>query len=119
MGLLHVAINVSDVNASVEFYRTVLGMTQIREETDGVHQIWVGRDEESEIQLREVGSDGPVGPTGAHHFAITVDDLDNVCRSIDASDIEMEPTTFPSHGTRGAFIRDPDGYAIELIQEIE
>lgn len=118
MGLLHVAINVSDLEESIAFYGELFGMEPV-EETDGdVRQVWIGRDGEAALQLRD-GSDGSIGPTGVDHIAIAVENVDAKVGRLAPDRIEREPTVLESWGIRTAFVTDPDGYVIELIQELE
>lgn len=117
IALLHVAINISNVTESLGFYRDVLGMHIVREETDEVQQIWLGRGEDTEVELR-VDVDADVGPAGMDHVAIMVDDVDGICDALSNDRIEMAPEDFPTYGTRAAFVRDPDGYTCELIQDV-
>jgi lactoylglutathione lyase len=119
MGLLHAAINVSDVEQSIAFYRSIFDMNVLREQTDERRQVWLGRKDEPEIQLCSVGPGTGVGSIGVNHIAIGVEDVDKICDALDSAQIEMEPETFPSYGTRAAFIKDPDGYTYELIQELD
>lgn len=118
MGLLHVAINVSDLAESISFYRELFGMEPV-EQTDGdVRQVWIGRDGEAALQLR-MGGDAAIGPAGVDHIAIAVDNVDEKVGQLAPDRIEREPAVLESWGIRTAFVTDPDGYVIELIQELE
>jgi lactoylglutathione lyase len=56
--------------------------------------------------------------TGYGHIAITTDDLDNALKQLAAQGIEPErpPYTVRDGGSRLCFVRDPDGYRVELIE---
>ena len=118
MPLLHAAINVSDVEESIAFYREVFGMEPVNEADGDVRQVWIGRDGESDFQLREVGAEEPIGSSGVDHIAIDVEDVDEVAGRVDPDHITREPEDIESMGIRIAFVTDPDGYEIELIQPL-
>jgi lactoylglutathione lyase len=56
--------------------------------------------------------------TGYNHIAITVDDMDEALASLSEQGIEPEkpPYTVSEGGSLLCFVRDPDGYRIELIE---
>jgi lactoylglutathione lyase len=56
--------------------------------------------------------------TGYNHIALTVDDLDRVLGELGEKGIEPEkpPYQVRAGGSRICFVRDPDGYRIELIE---
>jgi lactoylglutathione lyase len=56
--------------------------------------------------------------TGYGHIALTVDDLDQALENLQQDGIEPEkpPYTVREGGNRICFVRDPDGYRIELIE---
>lgn len=119
MTLLHAAIDVSDLETSIGFYREHFGMEILDEmEDDDVRQVWVGYDGEAAVQLRGVDG-GPVGPSGVDHLAVAVDRIDDVLEGFEADRIEHEPAVVEAWGIRTAFVTDPDGYVIELIEELE
>lgn len=119
MGLLHAAINVSDLEETKAFYRECFGMEPLEETDDGdVSQVWIGRNGEAALQLRN-GSDEPVGPDGVDHIAIGVDRVEEVLAQFDDDRIVSEPTILESWGIKAAYVTDPDGYVLELIQELD
>lgn len=119
MTLLHAAIDVSDIETSIAFYCEHFAMEILDEmEDDDVRQVWVGEDGEAAVQLRGVDG-GPVGPAGVDHLAIAVDRIEDVLEGFGADRIEREPSVVESWGIRTAFVTDPDGYVIELIEELE
>jgi lactoylglutathione lyase len=56
--------------------------------------------------------------TGYNHIAVTVSDLDDTLSQLDAQGIQPEKPPYRVHegGSRICFVRDPDGYRIELIE---
>ncbi|MGQ4556297.1 VOC family protein [Halobellus sp. GM3] len=120
MDVLHTAIDVSDIETTSAFYEGLLGLEKAREfEVDGQFNYVVGGEGPAEIQFCEV--DSAVDPSGINHIAIGVDDLDAVvAAAVDEweSTIEMEPTLVED-GLRIAFVTDPEGYTLELMEAVE
>lgn len=120
MDVLHTAIEVEDLPAMIDFYEDVLGLERTREfETETVHNYYVAGEGPAEIQFRVV--DEPPDPSGIHHLAIATDDVDAVVdRAVEDwdSEVVMEPRTLERVHLRVAFITDPEGYTVELIEEV-
>ena len=76
-----------------------------------------GQDEELELTLNHDGRAYELG-TGYGHVAIGVDDLDGTLARLAEQGIEPErpPYTVREGGSRLCFVRDPDGYRVELIE---
>jgi lactoylglutathione lyase len=122
MELIHTSYRVTDPEKSVAFYEA-LGLEKrrelpIREEAINIF-MGVPGNELPELELTynfgvhsyELGS-------GYGHVALTVDDLDATLESLAAQGIEPEraPYTVREGGSRLCFVRDPDGYRVELIE---
>ena len=75
-----------------------------------------GQDEELELTFNHDGRTYELG-TGYGHIALAVDDLDEALRELAGQGIEpeREPYRVREGGSRICFVRDPDGYRIELI----
>lgn len=124
--LLHTMIRVRNLDASVHFYTQVLGMTEFRrqEYPGGRFTLcFVGYEEEekgSQIELTynwDREEDYPLGE-GFGHIAIGNKDIYHLSEKIQqAGGQVIRPPGPMKHGTTHiAFVHDPDGYAIELIQ---
>ena len=76
-----------------------------------------GQEEELELTLNHDGRTYEPG-TGYGHVAIGVDDLDSTLAALAKQGIEPEkpPYTIREGGNRLCFVRDPDGYRVELIE---
>ena len=104
MKVAHIAIKVDDLDAAVEFYRTVLGFTDVRQGrvrdhysrhmTDGSIDVALIKydSEESSTEAKAAGS----GPC-IHHIGFAVDDLDARVRELEARGMEIvsEPGVVP------------------------
>ena len=123
---MHTMIRVTDLHKSVEFYTKALGMNVLRriEVPEGEYTlVFVGYgDEESEATIELTYNwgkdDGYEVGTGFGHLAIGVDDVAAICNHVrqlggkvtrEAGPVKFGKTTI-------AFIEDPDGYKVELIQ---
>ena len=115
MKYLHTMVRVTDLDASLDFYCTKLGLKELRRFT--LVFLAAPGDEEAAVELtynwdpEEYGSGRNFG-----HLAYEVDDIYETCqRLMDAGVTINRP---PREG-RMAFVRSPDGISIELLQEGE
>lgn len=122
MTLLHVALTVSDIEATADFYEKVLGYEVVREmDSDVGRQVFIGHpDPEAtdDAALQLVPAEGPVDPGDFVHAALGVDDLDAALDTLDDDLIEDGPIEMPDAGVRVAFVEDLDGYGVELIEQL-
>ena len=125
MRVLHTMIRVGDLDRSIRFYTDVLGMKLLRRKDypDGKFTLaFVGYDPETEHAVIELthnwGTDRYDLGNGFGHIALEVDDAYTACEQIKARGGRVTREAGPmKHGsTVIAFIEDPDGYKIELIQ---
>jgi lactoylglutathione lyase len=125
MRLLHTMLRVGDLERSLRFYTEVLGMTLLRRHDypEGKFTLaFVGygpEDQQAAIELTfNWGTDRYEVGTGFGHVAVEVPDAAAACREITRRGGVVTRQAGPmKHGsTVIAFVRDPDGYAIELIQ---
>jgi lactoylglutathione lyase len=122
MELIHTCYRVTDPERSVAFYEA-LGLEKRRElpiRDEAVNYfLGVPGNELPELELTyNFGVDSYELGTGYGHVALTVDDLDATLGRLAAQGIEPErpPYTVREGGSRLCFVRDPDGYRIELIE---
>ena len=125
MELIHTCYRITDPERSVAFYEA-LGFEKRRElpiRDEAVnHFLGVPGQDEPELELT-YNFDTPEGGyelgTGYGHIALTVDDLDATLAGLrEEHGIEPErpPYTVRDGGSRICFVRDPDGYRVELIE---
>jgi lactoylglutathione lyase len=121
MELIHTCYRITDPDASVEFYE-VLGFEKrrelpIRDEAINIFMGLPGDDDRLELTYNFGVESYELG-TGYGHIAITVEDLDGTLERLAGQGIEPEkpPYSVREGGSRLCFVRDPDGYRIELIE---
>ncbi|MDQ5820915.1 MAG: VOC family protein [Actinomycetota bacterium] len=121
MELAHTCYRITEIDRSVAFY-TALGFEElrrmpIREEAINVFMGLPGDGPRLELTYN-FGVDSYELGTGYGHIAVTVDDLDSTLASLAEQGIEPErpPYQVREGGSRICFVRDPDGYRIELIE---
>jgi lactoylglutathione lyase len=128
MRLLHTMLRVGDLQRSIDFYTRVLGMTLLRtterpEQKYSLAFVSYGRNpEHAEIELtHNHGVTGYEMGTAYGHIAIGVADVFAACERIRASGgaITREPGAVKGGSTVIAFVADPDGYKIELIERAD
>jgi lactoylglutathione lyase len=124
--LLHTMVRVRDLDRSLDFYTRLLGMDLLRktdfsggrftlafvgygdEDTDTVIELTHNWDQETPYELG----------TGFGHLAIGVADIYGTCEQLAAAGVSIPRPPGPmKHGTTViAFVEDPDGYKIELVE---
>ncbi|KAF8476089.1 Glyoxalase/Bleomycin resistance protein/Dihydroxybiphenyl dioxygenase [Kalaharituber pfeilii] len=144
--LNHTMLRVKNLDDSIHFYSSYLGMSVLRESSnrnrDYFSQAWMGfvRERDDEVELEDrLGREGLVElvqirgtdedssfkgyhngndqPQGFGHLCVTVDDLDGACaRFDDLMNIRWKKRLTEGRMQNVAFLLDPDGYWIEIIQ---
>jgi lactoylglutathione lyase len=126
MHLLHTMLRVGDLQRSIDFYTRVLGMKLLRttKRADQNYDLaFVGygtNPEHAEIELTyNYGVDKYELGTAFGHIALGVPDVYGACAAIRNSggNVTREPGPVKGGSTVIAFVTDPDGYKIELIEK--
>jgi lactoylglutathione lyase len=122
---MHTMVRVRDLDRSLDFYTRLLGMTLLRrmDFPEGRFTLaFVGYGPEDSHAVMELthnwDQDGPYDlGTGYGHIALGVHDIYGVCKELEAAGARIPRRPGPmKHGTTHiAFVDDPDGYKIELI----
>ena len=125
MQFLHTMLRVGNLDRSITFYTNVLGMKLLRKSENPSYKYtlaFLGYGEESTSTVLELtynwGKDHYDHGNAFGHLAIGVDDIYETCDKIRAAGGQITREAGPVKGgsTLIAFIADPDGYAIELIE---
>ena len=127
MRILHTMLRVVDLDKSIDFYVKGLGMNLIRRK-DYPHGeftlAFVGYGSEKENAVIELTynwskkSEDYVLGDKYGHIAIGVKDINNICQGLEDNgcNVTTKPKTMKNSTTVLAFVEDPDGYKIELIE---
>jgi lactoylglutathione lyase len=120
--LIHTCYRITDPERSVAFYEA-LGLEKRRESPirDEAVNYFLGvpGHDLPELELtHNFGVDSYELGTGYGHVALTVEDLDGTLERLAAQGIEPErpPYSIREGGSRLCFVRDPDGYRVEIIE---
>jgi len=120
MELIHTCYRITDIDRSVAFYEA-LGFEDrrrmpIRDEAINVFMGLPGDGDRLELTYNHGVDSYEIG-TGYGHIAVSVDDIDETLGRLQEQGIEpeREPYRVREGGSRICFVRDPDGYRIELI----
>ena len=125
MRLLHTMIRVKDIEASMRFYTELLDM-----ELDSKRRLedcWLfflsDKEKTCQIELtynHETPENGYEIGSGFGHFAFGVDSMDEFTEKLKTLGYSYlyEPFDLTGKGSKIAFIQDPDGYEIELIEKV-
>jgi lactoylglutathione lyase len=123
MSLIHTCYRITDVDRSVAFYNALgfdeIGRIPIRDEAINVFMGLPDDGAEPRLELTyNFGVDSYDIGTGYGHIAITTGDMDAALTNLKEQGIEPErpPYTIRDGGPRLCFVRDPDGYRVELIE---
>lgn len=125
MRILHTMLRVGDLHASIAFYTKVLGMQLLRTSDNPEYQYTLAflgygsNPEHAELELTyNYGVTSYDIGTAYGHIAIAVDDIVQACAAVRSAggNITREPGPVKGGSTVIAFVQDPDGYKIELIE---
>ncbi|OZS44876.1 lactoylglutathione lyase [Photobacterium sanguinicancri] len=123
--ILHTMLRVGDLDRSIAFYTDVMGMDLLRKRENEAYKYtlaFVGYGDESQGAVIELTynwdtTEYDMG-SAFGHIAIGVSDVYATCDAIKAAggNVTRAPGPVKGGSTHIAFVRDPDGYQIELIQ---
>lgn len=126
--VLHTMLRVGDLDRSIEFYTNVMGMKLLRKNENSEYKYtlaFVGFGDESQGSVIELtynwGTTEYEMGNAFGHIAIGVDDIYTTCDAIKnaGGNVTREPGPVKGGTTQIAFVKDPDNYMIELIQNKE
>ena len=125
MKLLHTMIRVKNIENTLKFYTELLNMKLDKKKRLDDCELYFLSDEEGQNQLEftyndDTPNEGYQLGTGFGHFAFSVKSLDEFTQKLHNLGYEYlyEPYDLNGKGTKIAFVKDPDGYEIELIEKV-
>jgi lactoylglutathione lyase len=123
LALIHTCYRITDIERSVAFYNALgfqeIGRLPIRDEAINVFMNQPGDGDMPKLELTyNFGVDNYDVGTGYGHIAITTEDIDATLARLKEQGIEPErpPYSVREGGNRLTFVKDPDGYRIELLE---
>ena len=128
MRFLHTMLRVGDLQRSIDFYTQVMGMKLIRQSENAANKYslaflgYAANPEQAEIELTyNHGVSSYEMGTAYGHIALGVPDAAAACEKIRAAGGNVTRDAGPVKGgtTVIAFVTDPDGYKIELIERAD
>ncbi|MBI1774192.1 MAG: VOC family protein [Proteobacteria bacterium] len=123
VSLGHIALRAKDVQRTVDFYQSQLGFNEVMRLNYEDGSLWLVYLRVTDTQFLEVFPGG-VGDkasareaVGVNHFCLTVDDIDGVVADLVRRGVTIQrPLKMGPDGNRQAWIEDPDGVRIELME---
>ena len=128
MRILHTMLRVGDLQRSIDFYTKVLGMKLLRTSENPEYKYslaflgYGSNPDHAELELTyNWGVDKYDMGSAYGHIAISADDIYKTCDQVRAAggNITREPGPVKGGTTVIAFITDPDGYKVELIERAD
>src|ERR1700760_1716675 len=123
MALIHTCYRITDIDSSVAFYAALgsreVGPLPIKDEAVNVFMNQPGDGDMPRLELTyNFGVDSYDVGTGYGHIAITSPDLDSTLARLarPGTDPEKPPYSVREGGSRLCFVRDPDGYRVEILE---
>ncbi|MFZ6675128.1 lactoylglutathione lyase [Undibacterium sp. Xuan67W] len=125
MRILHTMLRVGNLQASIDFYTKILGMTLLRQSDNPEYKYTLAflgygsNPEHAELELTyNYGVDSYDLGSAYGHIAIAVPDAYQACADVKANGGNVTREAGPVKGGKTviAFVQDPDGYKIELIE---
>lgn len=122
-GVGHVAIKVTDLDRSLDYYINKLGFAEMLRLNKDDGSVWLVYLRITDTQYLEVfpGAENDRAPgwnaNGMNHMCLTVDDIDDVLAQVQAAGLTLLlPLKTAIDGNRQAWLEDPDGNRIELME---
>lgn len=123
MKLLHTMIRVKDIKKSIDFYEKLIGLKVAKEKRLDDCTLYFLADGHGEVQIEltfndETPKNGYEMGTGFGHFAFETNSMDEFDKKLKDYGWEYlyEPFHLSAVSSKIAFIKDPDGYEIEIIE---
>lgn len=120
---LHAMIRVKNIENSLKFYQDLFDLNLVKEMRLEDCDLYFLADEDGQTQIEltyndETPANGYEVGTGFGHFAFGVESFDEFTKKLNnlGYNYLYEPFRLPGHSLNIAFIKDPDGYEIELIE---
>ena len=125
MKLLHAMIRVKDIKKSLDFYTKLFDLELVKEKRLDDCTLYFLSDKEGYTQIElthndEIPEEGYKIGTGFGHFAFATTSMNEFTKKLHDLDYEYlyEPYKLSAIGSIISFVKDPDGYEIEIIENM-
>ncbi|PSP37385.1 lactoylglutathione lyase [Halobacteriales archaeon QH_7_65_31] len=120
MELLHACLNVADADETIAFYEQFGFEESWSFESGDTENRYIADDDGVELQLADTDGEASFEQgTAWDHLAVRVEDVDATFEAVENHGVVEEPSDQPAAGARTAFIEDPDGRVLELIEPLD
>lgn len=121
MKFLHTMIRVSNIKKSLDFYQNILSLKIKRTLELKNAKLYYLTDNEGKVEIELTYNNEPVESynmgSGFGHFAFGIVNIDDFTKILEKNNLSYDREPFEvMPGLKIAFIKDPDGYAIEIIE---
>lgn len=118
MKFLWVTLRVGDLEKSLAFYTRTLGMEAAsRFGGEGRQIVMLGKDNDSKVELIYDGNPLPQSPGAGVSFGLETADLDALAAKLEQTGHAVEGPISPNPHVRFSFVKDPDGYTVQLVEQ--
>lgn len=125
MKFLHAMIRVKDKDKSLKFYQDLFGMNLVNEMRLEDCSLFFLADEDGQTQIEltyndETPEEGYMHGNSFGHFAFEVDSMEDFAKKLHAfgGEFTYGPVKLDNYDMKIAFMQDPDGYEIELVENL-
>lgn len=118
MKFVWTTLRVSDMNKSIAFYSELLGLSPMARMGNEAHQVVMfGEDGSTKLELMWEASPIPDSVGGGVSMGYAPDDLDAFMAKVAEKGIPAVGPISPTPDVRFFFIKDPDGYTVQLVEQ--
>lgn len=124
MKFLHVMIRVKDINKSLKFYQDLFDMNLVNEMELEDSKLYFLSDEDGQTQIEltynfDTPKNGYINGDAFGHFAFSIKNMDKFEEKMKEFGINwlVKPFILKNYDMKIAFLKDPDGNEIEIIEE--
>ncbi|WP_455537768.1 VOC family protein [Terrisporobacter sp.] len=112
-------LRVSNLETSLDFYKNTLEMKIAEKFKTASHEIvMLGEDDDTKIELIFEKGFSINNPGNGVSIGLAVDNLDKMINKLKSNNLDVQGPIMPNPHIRFFFVKDPDGYTIQLLEEL-
>lgn len=118
LGLNHVALFVKDLEASVKFYHEIIGLKKISRPVFNFPGAWFEISANQQLHLigGKIAEESQLSRPRGNHFALMISSYKEFEQMLEFKKVEFLPPKKRPDGAMQIFLKDPDGYYVELVE---